>query len=50
MKVLVIDPKIAGISGDMLLAALVDLTGSGELLDPLSPMLSARLPSANIFR
>jgi pyridinium-3,5-bisthiocarboxylic acid mononucleotide nickel chelatase len=35
MKVLVIDPKIAGISGDMLLAALVDLTGSGELLVPL---------------
>jgi uncharacterized protein (DUF111 family) len=28
MKVLVIDPKIAGISGDMLIAALVDLTGS----------------------
>ena len=35
MKVLVIDPKIAGISGDMLLAALVDLTGSSELLAPL---------------
>lgn len=35
MKVLVIDPKIAGISGDMLLAALVDLTGSEELLVPL---------------
>ena len=35
MKVLVIDPKIAGISGDMLLAALVDLTGSGDLLVPL---------------
>lgn len=35
MKVLVIDPKIAGISGDMLLAALVDLIGSCELLAPL---------------
>ena len=27
MKVLVIDPRVSGISGDMLLAALVDLTG-----------------------
>jgi hypothetical protein len=32
MKVLVIDPKIAGISGDMLIAALVDLTGSSDPL------------------
>lgn len=31
MKVLVIDPKIAGISGDMLLAALVDLTGARDI-------------------
>jgi uncharacterized protein (TIGR00299 family) protein len=31
MKVLVIDPKIAGISGDMLIAALVDLTGAREV-------------------
>jgi pyridinium-3,5-bisthiocarboxylic acid mononucleotide nickel chelatase len=35
MKVLMIDPKIAGISGDMLLGALVDLTGSEKLLFPL---------------
>ena len=34
MKVLVIDPKIAGISGDMLIAALVDLTGSAIPLYP----------------
>lgn len=36
MKVLVIDPKIAGISGDMLIAALVDLTGSADLLEPVA--------------
>ena len=36
MKVLIIDPKTAGISGDMLLAALVDLTGSASQLDPLA--------------
>jgi pyridinium-3,5-bisthiocarboxylic acid mononucleotide nickel chelatase len=36
MKVLVIDPKIAGISGDMLIAALVDLTGSSDPLEPVA--------------
>jgi len=36
MKVLVIDPKIAGISGDMLIAALVDLTGTADLLVPVA--------------
>jgi len=36
MKVLVIDPKIAGISGDMLIAALVDLTGSADPLEPVA--------------
>jgi pyridinium-3,5-bisthiocarboxylic acid mononucleotide nickel chelatase len=36
MKVLVIDPKIAGISGDMLVAALVDLTGSADPLEPVA--------------
>jgi pyridinium-3,5-bisthiocarboxylic acid mononucleotide nickel chelatase len=36
MKILVIDPKIAGIAGDMLLASLVDLTGRPEALDPLA--------------
>ncbi len=35
MKALVIDPKIAGIAGDMLLASLIDLSGSSDLLDPL---------------
>ena len=36
MKVLVIDPKIAGISGDMLIAALIDLTGSSDPLEPVA--------------
>ena len=36
MKVLVIDSKIAGISGDMLIAALVDLTGSSDPLEPIA--------------
>ena len=36
MKLLAIDPKIAGISGDMLIAALVDLTGSADLLAPVA--------------
>lgn len=36
MKVLVIDPKIAGISGDMLIAALVDMTGSSNPLEPVA--------------
>ena len=36
MKVLVIDPKIAGISGDMLIAALVDLTGSTDPLESVA--------------
>jgi len=48
MKVLVIDPKIAGISGDMLLGALVDLTGSGELLIPLADAIR-ELPCCEHF-
>ena len=36
MKVLVIDPRVSGISGDMLLSALVDLTGSVDALEPVA--------------
>ena len=40
MKVLVVDPKIAGISGDMLIAALVDLTGSSDPLLTVAEAIS----------
>ncbi len=36
MKILVIDAKIAGISGDMLLSSLIDLTGSEQVLEELA--------------
>jgi uncharacterized protein (TIGR00299 family) protein len=36
MLVFVIDPSIAGISGEMLLAALIDATGTPSVLDPLA--------------
>ena len=48
MKVLVIDPKTAGISGDMLLAALIDLTGYGDLLVQLIDAIN-ELPSCEHF-
>ena len=35
MKILVIDPKIAGISGDMLLSSLIDLTDSFDIIGHL---------------
>ena len=48
MKVLVIDPKIAGISGDMLIAALVDLTGSADPLEPVADAICG-LPCCDNF-
>jgi uncharacterized protein (TIGR00299 family) protein len=48
MKVLVIDPKIAGIAGDMLLASLIDLTGRQEALDPLAEAIR-KLPGCSRF-
>jgi pyridinium-3,5-bisthiocarboxylic acid mononucleotide nickel chelatase len=36
MKALVIDPRVSGISGDMLLSALVDLTGAPDSLEPVA--------------
>jgi uncharacterized protein (TIGR00299 family) protein len=48
MKVLVIDPKIAGIAGDMLLASLIDLTGRPEVLDPLTGAIR-KLPGCSRF-
>jgi len=48
MKILVIDPKAAGISGDMLLASLIDLTASPNILEPLVEALR-ELPSCIYF-
>ncbi|MEM0320210.1 MAG: nickel pincer cofactor biosynthesis protein LarC [Candidatus Nezhaarchaeales archaeon] len=39
MKVLVIDPRLAGISGDMLLSALIDLSGEEEVLHRLASVI-----------
>ena len=39
MKVLVLDPKISGISGDMLVSALVDLTNDFEMVYGLSQVI-----------
>ncbi|HIP16342.1 MAG TPA: DUF111 family protein, partial [Methanothermococcus okinawensis] len=36
MKVLLIDPQISGISGDMLLSALIDLTGNVDIVYQIS--------------
>jgi len=47
-KVLVVDPTLAGVSGDMLVAALLDLNGKKSLLDELSRSLS-RLPQVREF-
>ncbi|ABR55178.1 protein of unknown function DUF111 [Methanococcus vannielii SB] len=47
-KVLVIDPKIAGISGDMFISSLIALTGSYELVDMVAHELN-QLKCCNSF-
>jgi uncharacterized protein (TIGR00299 family) protein len=47
-RVLVVDPTLAGVSGDMLVAALVDLSGKTSVLDELSRSLS-KLPHVKEF-
>lgn len=44
MKVLIIDPRIAGISGDMLLAALIDLYDNEERINKLARVIEDTLP------
>ncbi|MEM0217814.1 MAG: nickel pincer cofactor biosynthesis protein LarC [Candidatus Nezhaarchaeales archaeon] len=39
MKVLIIDPRLAGISGDMLLSALVDMSGETDSLHRLASII-----------
>jgi uncharacterized protein (TIGR00299 family) protein len=41
MQVLVIDPSLAGITGEMLLAALIDATGTSPVLDTLADRICA---------
>ncbi len=47
-KLLVLDPTVAGVSGDMLVAALVDLGGSVRVLEALSNVIS-KLPPVKRF-
>jgi len=44
MRVLIIDPRIAGISGDMLLAALIDLYDNQEKIKKLTNIIEEKLP------
>ncbi|MEM2724737.1 MAG: nickel insertion protein, partial [Candidatus Nezhaarchaeales archaeon] len=39
MKMLIIDPRLAGISGDMLLSALVDMSGETDPLHRLASII-----------
>ncbi len=49
MKILVLDPKIAGISGDMLLSALIDLTDSIDAVLDVENAIN-RLENCHSFR
>lgn len=44
MKIIVIDPRIAGISGDMLLAALIDLYDNEEKIKNIANIIQETLP------
>jgi len=48
MKTLLIDPRISGMAGDMMIAALVDLTGSEALIDELCRAIR-QLPACRCF-
>ncbi|MEM1812605.1 MAG: nickel insertion protein, partial [Sulfolobales archaeon] len=47
-NVLVLDPTVAGVSGDMLVASLIDLGGSIKLLDEVSEAIR-KLPPVKRF-
>ena len=49
MKILVLDPKLAGISGDMLLSALIDLTNSTNVVLDLEEAIN-RLENCRKFK
>lgn len=48
MKLILLDPRTGGIAGDMLCAALVDLTGSAAPLHALAEVI-ATLPRCSVF-
>lgn len=48
VKVIVLDPSIAGVSGDMLVASLIDLGGSVKILEEVSDAIR-RLPNVKEF-
>ncbi|MEM2755375.1 MAG: nickel insertion protein, partial [Candidatus Methanomethylicia archaeon] len=50
MRVLVVDPRIAGISGDMMLSALVDMVGVGEQLYQLADTIENTLSYCSSFK
>jgi len=50
MRVLVVDPRIAGISGDMVLSALVDMVGVWEQLYRLADTIENTLSYCSSFR
>ena len=50
MRVLIVDPRIAGISGDMMLSALVDIVGAEEQLYRLADTIENTLNYCSSFR
>ncbi|MCS7386253.1 MAG: nickel pincer cofactor biosynthesis protein LarC [archaeon GB-1867-005] len=49
MRTLIIDPKLAGISGDMILAALIDLTGRASEIPHLANIIEEELDHCEKF-
>ena len=50
MRVLVIDPRIAGISGDMMLSALLDIAGGEEKMYQLANTIEDTLSYCSLFK
>ena len=50
MRVLIIDPRIAGISGDMMLSALLDIAGGEEEIYQLADTIENTLSYCSLFK